>query len=144
MSKHFSSLEISCNCGCGIENVSEIFMLALDHFRDYCDFPVYVSSICRCLAYNKKLGGKDTSSHISTRMSMSVAADLLLPKDLKQRYIFFSGIFRCFNRIGISLKDEFVHVDIDKTKLQDIVWYYLPKPVKLKSGHREAINFNRG
>ncbi len=119
--------EIPCNCSCGIANINKAFSASLDRLREYCGFPIYANSICRCPRYNVNEGGSETSSHISTEEQECTAADLRLPDNSTQRYIFMKHVLVLFDRIGMSIKDDFVHVDMDQTKPSKLFWVYRRK-----------------
>jgi hypothetical protein len=123
-SKYFSEDEITCNCGCGNAYISEDLLNKLDGLRNYCGFPIYTNSIARCMKYNLEVGSSNSSSHVSEEDRECEAADLRMPDDAVDRYILLKGVLFFFNRIGISVKDDFIHVDVSEHKPPDVIWLY--------------------
>lgn len=62
---HFKKSEFSCRCGCGYSDedleVVEILEMIRKHFGNH---PVIVTSGCRCVKHNNKVGGIKGSKHL--------------------------------------------------------------------------------
>ena len=62
---HFKRSEFACRCGCGFDDedlkVVEILEIIRRHFGDR---PVIVTSGCRCVKHNNKVGGIKGSMHL--------------------------------------------------------------------------------
>ena len=113
----FKLSEISCNCGCGFSNYDLHFFKLLCSARFIADIPFIINSWCRCYRYNKQVGGVKDSAHL-----IGCAADISVVSP-SYRDIIVSALKNTgFNRIGIA--HDFIHVDSDSTKPQDIIWLY--------------------
>lgn len=90
----------------------------LDKMREECGFPFIINSGLRTKEENDKL--KDSASD-SAHLS-GLAVDISI-KDSTKRYILVKvALNNGINRIGIA--DTFVHIDVDKTKPQNVIWNY--------------------
>lgn len=113
--KHFSIDEFSCPC-CGENNMDHEFLCRLDDARELAKIPFIVTSGYRCEDYNKEVGGVEGSAH-----TKGLAADLAVDTSVA-RYKALSALLTYFSRVGIS--NDFIHVDDDSTKPQEVVWLY--------------------
>jgi len=114
--KHFKLEEFNCPC-CGQCDMDESLLQKLDKARDIAGIPFHVNSGYRCKEHNKSIGGSPNSSHLK-----GLAADIRTAT-IKDRYTILKALlFVGFNRIGIG--KNFIHVDIDKDKTQNIIWDY--------------------
>ena len=68
LTEHFTKEEFDCKCGCGNGDViiSEKLVYELETVRGYYGKSMVITSGIRCLSHNRKIGSRDTSSHIST------------------------------------------------------------------------------
>lgn len=113
----FKKSEFDCKCGCGLNNISEKFIRKLQNARTYSDVKYMINSGCRCKQHNTNVNGSPKSAHLK-----GLAADIRIENKL-QRYRVIDGLTLAgFKRIGIA--DNFIHVDIDGSKKQEIVWLY--------------------
>lgn len=93
------------------------FVERLDALRDRCWFPFAISSGYRTAAHNAKVEGVDGSAHVA-----GLAADIRVA-DGRQRIILVrEALVMGFGRIGIG--HNFVHLDVDPTKPQNVMWVY--------------------
>jgi len=67
LSEHFSRSEFTCKCGCGFDTVDAATLDILEDIRRHFNAPVTVTSGCRCVTYNKTVGGKKNSQHLRGR-----------------------------------------------------------------------------
>ncbi|MBN1839484.1 MAG: peptidase M15 [Campylobacterales bacterium] len=112
--KHFKKEEFTCKCGCGLNNISDELVLALDIARKNSNFPFIINSACRCETHNKKIGGVKDSAHVK-----GLAVDISIPDDTV-RFIIVSALLNVgFKRV--LMYDTFIHVDVDLTKPQFIL-----------------------
>lgn len=65
ISEHFSTYEITCQCGCGHMIVNPLMLYRLELVRSFALFPMQINSWCRCVEHNKAVGGVDDSEHIT-------------------------------------------------------------------------------
>jgi uncharacterized protein YcbK (DUF882 family) len=93
------------------------FLDLLDDARDLAGVPFIVNSGFRTPAANRKAGGKETSSHLT-----GWACDIRATSS-NRRYLIIAALCGVgFNRIGVA--DTFVHVDLDPSKAQNVMWLY--------------------
>lgn len=117
ISKYFNRSEFACQCGCGFDDISGQLVNVLDMARDVLDHPLTVTSGCRCKRWNRKKGGKKTSAH-----KKGLAGDLKTISS-RERFEVLQVLFSLgVTRIGIA--KTFIHIDIDDSKPQDVVWLY--------------------
>lgn len=90
---------------------------ALDNARELAGFPFVVTSGVRSIAHNKAVGGTKSSSHL-----LGYAVDLAVPSS-RRRFIMLEALLDAgFTRIGIG--EDFMHVDMDPQKTQNVIWTY--------------------
>jgi len=116
LSRNFSSREFACRCGCGLDTVDKELIDKLQQVRDKFG-PLTVTSGRRCRAHNKRQGGSPNSAHLS-----GLAVDLECSVSLS-RYILVERLMEAgFRRIGIG--KNFVHADLDESKIKPSIWTY--------------------
>ena len=103
LSNHFRREEFACKCGCGFDTVDAGLLRILEAARDYFDSPVIITSACRCMAHNERVGGAQASQHLLGR-----AADIIIkgadPEEVAEWFInHHDG--------GIGEYSTFTHVD---------------------------------
>lgn len=117
MFEYFKESEFKCKCGCEKNNISPVLIVKLEAARKIAEIPFKLTSACRCIKWNKKVGGSETSSHI-----VGLAADIEV-KDGRSRFKILNALIIVgFTRIGIG--KDFIHADIDTRKFQATVWLY--------------------
>ena len=115
--KWFRDDEFKCQCNCGMD-VKQELKDALEDAREIAGVPFVVTSGARCLSHNRKIGSKDTSSHVK-----GLAADIKYQDDLHLTRI-VHALSRCgFTRIGVNEKLKFIHCDIDREKPDAVFGY---------------------
>lgn len=114
LTEHFDSSEVACNCGCGFASVSTNLIARLEQIRSAIGSPLHLNSVCRCEAYNAKVGGLPDSAH-----TRGTAADVRIV-DSATRYKFLQLAFTLFPRVGVY--QSFVHVDVDETLPPGVCW----------------------
>ena len=123
MIKWFKNKEFNCKCGCGKNNISITLVSMLDELREKIGIPIVINSGCRCKTHNKMVGGADDSAHVE-----GLAVDIRCLAS-QTRYKLLDKIFKInFARVGIA--KTFIHVDIDFTKSQEVVWLYQKEGIK--------------
>ena len=115
LTKHFFKKEFACKCGCGYGDISVELVKKLQAIRDFCGFPLVINSGCRCVRYNKKVGGKVNSAH-----TRGLATDIKAIASQTKFTIIKGAIQSGFQRIGIY--PQFIHLDIDPEKPQGVIW----------------------
>ncbi len=116
LTKDFDSKEFECPCGCGKKDIDRGLVHMLQSIRNVVDFPFIVDSGVRCEEHNKAVGGEDNSAHTRGK-----AADIKIP-DSSARFRFLKEAMAAFKRVGIG--GTFIHVDVDETLPQRVVWVY--------------------
>jgi uncharacterized protein YcbK (DUF882 family) len=101
------------------DNMDLDFLRKLDEAREIAGIPFKVNSGYRSVAHNKKVGGVLNSSHIKIPCC---AADIHINSSRDRFLIIAAAIKVGINRIGIG--KNFLHLDTDKTKSQDVTWHY--------------------
>ena len=112
---------MTCKCGCGEIDMDQKFMSKLDLARDIAGTPFVVNSGYRCETYNASdaVKGKPGSAHLE-----GLAADIKSVGSRK-RYRIIKGLVDAgFTRIGIGFNDGFIHVDLDSSKDEEVIWGY--------------------
>ncbi len=116
---YFSTGEFACPC-CRGNKASFALIERLDIARSIARVPFSINSGYRCPTHNKQVGGKPTSSHLK-----GLAADIRAVH-ASERFAIVRGLLAAgFTRIGIG--KDFVHVDIDTDKPQNLIWTYYDK-----------------
>lgn len=88
----------------------------LDVVREEYGKPIRISSGYRTEGVNIKAGGVSNSSHLK-----GLAVDVHI-KNSRERYELLFILMKYFHRIGIG--KNFIHVDIDDSKTQGVIWTY--------------------
>ena len=120
LSENFIAREFICPC-CKEEGVRDELVIHLQLAHNFLPnhSVIIINSAFRCEKHNKdpKVGGSDTSSHL-----VGLAADIKCEYST-YRYHLLSALLQAgFKRIGIG--EKFIHVDLDETKPQKVIWDY--------------------
>lgn len=76
-----------------------------------------ITSGYRSTSHNAKVGGVPSSSH-----TLGHAVDIYAPTS-RQKYLIINALLEAgFNRIGVA--KNFIHVDDDPSKSEDVIWTY--------------------
>ena len=98
------AIEFNCPC-CGKNKMNQDFLALLRDAREFCRTPFIINSGYRCEKHNKKVGGKEKSTH-----RVGSAADIHCTES-RQRAMILCGLLEAgFSRIGIA--KTFIHVDM--------------------------------
>jgi uncharacterized protein YcbK (DUF882 family) len=113
LSEHFTNLEFDCHCknkGCAITYVDTDLIELLEQLRAKWNHPIRIISGFRCVAHNAKQGGKAGSQHL-----IGKACDFDI-SEMKKTVGLNTLIQDCqvFGGLGVSVKDNFIHVDVRK------------------------------
>ena len=92
------------------------FIEKLEFARLLADVPFSLSSAIRCEDHNRDSDGSIGSSHL-----LGLAVDIRTPDSRTRLRVIYGLIKAGFNRIGIY--KNFIHVDDDKNKPQDVAWF---------------------
>lgn len=109
--------ELECRCGCG-KTVKPEFREMLNEARELAGVPFTVTSGMRCLEHNRRIGSRDTSTHVK-----GLAADIKYTDALHLTRIVHALSRVGFLRLGTNEKLKFMHVDTDKEKSSAVFGY---------------------
>lgn len=113
---YFTKEEFACPC-CGENyfdmNVAEM----LDRARKLANIPFKITSGFRCTDHNESVGGSPTSSHLN-----GTAVDIECLNSAYRMIMVEELLAAGFSRIGVA--NNFIHVDYDLNKTQDVLWTY--------------------
>lgn len=112
----FKRSEFACKCGCGAGDISPVIVMKLEAVRSVYGNPMRIVSGVRCHAHNAEVGGKGDSSHV-----LGLAVDIAVDSPA-QRFRLCELLITEFSRIGVG--QTFIHVDIDSSKPQNVIWVY--------------------
>ena len=125
LSKNFSKLGIMCPCPCGANKISPVLIEKLQKVRDIIGRPIIITSGVRCGFYNTSIKASTSSSHIPDSYGMGNAVEIACTTS-KGRYEMVDVAIKFFRRIGIAGEHSgnFIHLDVDPYKTQDVIWTY--------------------
>ena len=109
--------ELECRDKCG-QTVKGHFRELLNEARAIAGVPFAITSGMRCLEYNRKIGSKDTSSHIK-----GLAADISYADDLDLTRIVHALTRVGITRVGTNEEKRFIHCDVSKDKPDAVFGY---------------------
>ena len=89
----------------------------VDQVRELYGKPIHITSGYRTEAHNEKVNGRPGSSHLK-----GLAIDVACTASADRYRLIELFMLVGFNRIGIA--DTFIHVDLDKDKVQNVIWTY--------------------
>jgi uncharacterized protein YcbK (DUF882 family) len=105
LSKNLSRHEFACKCGCGFDTVDVETLTVIQDACDHFDCRVLITSGCRCVEHNKKVGGAKGSKHLQGR-----AADCKFSK-VEPAAVYHYLTTKYPERYGFGLYPTFVHID---------------------------------
>ena len=119
LTEHFTKEEFDCQCGCGNGDIviSDKLVYELECVRVAYGKPMRINSGIRCLSHNRKIGSRDTSSHIK-----GLAADIGCT-DMGTRLELMKRLLRDGEFTRVGLHKDFIHVDVDYDKPNGIFLY---------------------
>jgi len=99
------------------QQMSVPFLNKLTKARELAAIGFKITSGYRTPEHNEKVGGVPNSSH-----TLGHAVDIYAPTS-RQKYIIINSLLQAgFNRIGVA--KNFIHVDDDPSKNEDVIWTY--------------------
>ena len=114
-----------CPCSCGADKISPVLIEKLQKVRNIISRPIIITSGVRCEFFNASINASMNSSHIPDDHGIGNAVDIACTTS-KYRYELIQVAQKFFNRIGISGGSYrgFVHLDVDRSKVQEVMWLY--------------------
>lgn len=91
---------------------------ACQQIRDVWGIPMTITSGVRSERKNTEVGGSPNSSHLK-----GLAADFLC-KSSRLRYQALKVLMDNPDVTRIGIGEDFIHIDVDESKVQDVVWDY--------------------
>lgn len=117
---YFSEIEFkSATPSCSLSDMSPKLMHELDRLRDFLGFPLFVSSAFRPVDYELKRGRNGKSAHCK-----GLAIDLKCSDSQKRFQIVAAALSPGFMFTRIGIAPTFIHLDIDDTLPQCVMWLY--------------------
>lgn len=128
ITKNFRRHEFACNCGCGFDAVSYKLVENLQTLRNIINAIwdgslIYITSGCRCVEYNKQIGGAVGSQHIygkAADICIRVPYDIPVVSEYRDGKFFLlpayaaslAALIEPFGQGGIGVYSNYLHVDI--------------------------------
>ena len=125
LSNNFSRYDVQCSCGCGTSLVSPKLIEKLQHVRDILGKSMTITSGVRCESFIKSINGNLVSNHIPDLDRIWLAVDITCTNSI-DRYELVKVVQKFFKRIRIvgEHSGNFIHLNVDKTKPQEVLWTY--------------------
>jgi zinc D-Ala-D-Ala carboxypeptidase len=111
--------QTTCRCGQCTGDIQDEFRNQLLVVEKVAGIEFVIISGFRCETYNKKVGGVAGSAH-----TRGLAVDVKAADSPTRYAIVKASLGLGITRIGISFKDNFIHMDKDLTEPQDVLWGY--------------------
>ena len=108
--KGFSRDEFSCKCKCGFDTVDVETLFVLEELKRWLGKRVYITSGCRCHAYNAFMNGSKNSYHTQGRAA-DISVEDVDPIDV---YGYLDRLYP--DKYGIGKYKTFVHIDTRANK----------------------------
>lgn len=107
------------HCGHTDVQLSKELIKILEKLECLLDDTITITSGVRCIDCNRKAMGKEDSAHLK-----GLAVDIAT-QDSHMRYLIIKYAIQLgIRRIGINYNKNFIHIDIDTTKPQDVCFGY--------------------
>jgi hypothetical protein len=119
--QYFRAEEFVCPC-CGKILLDTDLIMKLEDLRHMLGEPIVILSAYRCPKHNKEVGGVPNSAH-----TKGMAVDI---KCVNSNYRYKVLNINFYNQIGfnrIGIGKDFIHLDVDKSKPQNVIWHYYSK-----------------
>ena len=125
LSKNFSRYNMQCSCGCGASLVSPKLIEKLQYARYILGKSMTIISGVRCESFNASIKGSLVSSHMSNSDRIGLVVDIACTNSI-DRYELVEVVQKFFKQVGIvgEHSGNFIHLDMDKTKPQEVLWTY--------------------
>ena len=101
------------------ELINPVLVQKLDSMRVIVGFPIIINSGVRTTEHNQLVGGVKYSAHTEP---CYCAVDIKVKNGTQRDKIIRAAMQVGITRIGIA--DSFVHLDIDESKPQHVIWTY--------------------
>lgn len=115
--KYFKESEFECDGQPCFDKMDAEFLSQLDLARSMSKVAWKIDSSWRSIDHNKAVGGKTFSAHLTGN-----AVDISAPTSNHKYEIISCALMAGFTRIGVG--SNFIHLDNDKQKPQNVIWTY--------------------
>lgn len=110
--KYFSKDEFTCKCGCKLNNIDIKLVKILDSIREHFNSPLIITSGCRCINHNTKVGGVLGSKHVDGKAADFYVKDVGTSSLLEYaKELALKGLIR-YTYTNSSNMNSVVHIDI--------------------------------
>lgn len=117
-SRYFAEREFQrCSPSCSLQNMTQEAMDAFDAVRERAGIPLVINCAFRSREWDKARGRSGNSAH-----TKGVALDIRANSSATRMKIVSAALAEGITRIGIG--QGFVHLDIDDTLAQGVMWHY--------------------
>lgn len=119
--RHFKIEEFDCKC-CGKNEMQDNFIDKLDALREFCQFPLIVSSGYRCPTYNDRI----STTGLHGPHTTGRAVDFAIAGSKAHRLLMQAFRLNGFSGIGINQKGlgRFIHLDDLQNGQRPWIWTY--------------------
>jgi uncharacterized protein YcbK (DUF882 family) len=116
--KYFKESEFTCHCcGKGAHEMDPNLLHMLDLVREEMGVPLQITSGYRCEQHNQQVGSKPNSAHCKGK-----AVDVACSSSNLRMVMVCLFVAHGIKRVGIA--KTFIHVDVDDTLPQNVMWLY--------------------
>lgn len=117
-SRYFAEREFQrCSPSCSLQDMTQEAMDAFDAVRERAGIPLVINCAFRSQEWEKARGRSGNSAH-----TKGVALDIRANSSATRMNIVSAALAEGITRIGIG--NGFVHLDIDNTLPQGVMWHY--------------------
>lgn len=111
---HFKKSEMTCKCGCGLNNTDLRLMQVLENIRSHFgNRPIIITSGCRCYRHNKEVGGVEGSRHVLGKAVDFYISNVRVEDNLNYcQWLVSQGVLRYTYTNNKNMKGV-VHIDIN-------------------------------
>lgn len=119
MTPHFTPAELVCKCGCGMLPEPD-FMEKVERLRNFCGFPLPVTSAARCPDHNEKVSRTGRTGPHTTGRAIDIGV-----RGAQAVTLISLALDEGFTGIGVSQKgaSRFIHLD-DLIEGRPTTWSY--------------------
>jgi len=116
--KYFKEAEFQrCSPSCSLQDMDQELMDKIDELREKAGIPLVLNSAYRSKTWDLDKGRTGDSAH-----TRGLAVDIRCSSSANRLKIVQVAIKVGFCRIGVA--NSFIHVDIDKSLPQNVLWTY--------------------
>jgi len=108
LTRNFGTHEFACRCECDTGTIAQDLVEVLQEVRDHFGKPMTITSGIRCETHNAKIGGAQSSKHIT-----GMASDFKV-KDTEPEVVYRWLDERYPDTYGLGLYNSWVHLDVRK------------------------------